>query len=128
MTTVLFLCQHNAGRSQLGAHLMNHVAPEGVVATSAGLSPAASINPAIAATLAELGIDTSAAVPRAVTVQDLASADIVVTMKSGLALPGPVAGELVEWQFPDPANWEADGARGLREDVLVAVRELAARL
>lgn len=128
MTTVLFLCQHNAGRSQLGAHLMNHVAPEGVVATSAGLSPAASINPAIAATLAELGIDTSAAVPRAVTVQDLASADIVVTMKPGLALPGPVAGELVEWQFPDPANWEADGARGLREDVLVAVRELAARL
>lgn len=128
MTTVLFICQHNAGRSQLGAHLMNHVAPEGAIATSAGLSPATSINPAIAATLAELGIDTTAAVPRAVTAEDLAGADVVVTMKPGLTLPGPVAGELIEWQFPDPTNWDDEGARGLREDVLQSVRELAARL
>lgn len=128
MTTVLFICQHNAGRSQLGAHLLGHIAPEGVIATSAGLSPAEAINPAIAATLAEIGVDTSAARPRAVTAEDLQNADIVVTMKRGLQLPAPVAGELIEWQFPDPANWEADGARGLRDDVMAAVQELAARL
>ncbi|GAA1698792.1 hypothetical protein GCM10009808_15380 [Microbacterium sediminicola] len=128
MTTVLFICNHNAGRSQLGAHLFAAIAPEGVVTTSGGLSPAQAINPAIAATLAELDIDASGAVPRAVTAEDLATADIVVTMKPGLALPGPVAGELVEWSFPDPANWEADGARGLRDDVFDSVKALAARL
>jgi protein-tyrosine-phosphatase len=126
--TVLFICQHNAGRSQLGAHLLAFVAGDGVNATSAGLSPADVINPAVAATLEELGIDTSAARPRAVTAEDLASADVVVTMKPGLALPGPVAGELVEWQFPDPAKGETDGSRELRDAVLGSVRGLADRL
>ncbi len=126
--TVLFICKHNAGRSQLGAHLLAHLAGDRVTATSAGITPADPINPAIAATLAELDIDTAAATPRAVTAEDLQTADIVVTMKPGLPLPGPVAGELVEWEFPDPANWEADGARALRDDVRNAVAELAARI
>ncbi|RKT36236.1 arsenate reductase [Microbacterium sp. AG1240] len=125
--TVLFICTHNAGRSQLGAHLLAHVAGDRFAATSAGVAPAEAINPAIAATLAELGIDTSAAKPRAVTVDDLATADIVVTMKPGLRVPGPIAGEHVEWAFPDPANWEADGARDLRDAVLAAVTMLAER-
>ncbi|MGO1802438.1 MAG: hypothetical protein ACTHZW_07455 [Microbacteriaceae bacterium] len=61
--TVLFICTHNAGRSQLGAHLLTHVGDERLVATSAGISPAEVINPAIAASLQELGIDASAAQP-----------------------------------------------------------------
>ena len=126
--TVLFICQHNAGRSQLGAHLLSYVAGDTVTATSAGLSPADAINPAIAATLGELGIDTSAAAPRAVTPEMLAEADVVVLMKPGLTLPGEVTGRLVEWQFPDPAKWDEDGARGLREDVLISIRELADQL
>jgi arsenate reductase len=126
--TVLFICTHNAGRSQLGAHLLGHIAGDRVNATSAGTAPAEAINPAIASTLAELKIDTSAARPRAVTPDDLATADVVVTMKPGLPLPGPILGEHIEWEFPDPANWEADGARVLRDAVQDAVEKLAARL
>lgn len=126
--TVLFICTHNAGRSQLGAHLLGHLGGEGFVATSAGVSPADAINPVVAASLQELGIDTSAAQPRAVTSEELQTADAVVLMKPGLALPGPVAGELVEWSFPDPSNWEADGVRGLRDAVADKVRGLAERL
>lgn len=126
--TVLFICKHNAGRSQLGAHLLAHVAGDRVAATSAGITPAEAINPAVAATLRELGIDTSAARPRAVDAEELARADIVVTMKPGLPLPGPINGEHIEWEFPDPADWDAEGARGLRDDVLAAVTALAARI
>lgn len=122
--TVLFICTHNAGRSQLGAHLLAHVAGGSVTATSAGVSPAEHINPVVAEALSELGIDTSEASPRAVTVADLASADIVVTMKPGLSLPGPVVGELVEWSFADPENWGINGVRELRDRVLAKVRTL----
>lgn len=126
--TVLFICKHNAGRSQLGAHLLTHIGDERLVATSAGITPAATINPAVASTLHELGIDTSAATPRAVTVDDLNAADVVVLMKPCLPLPGAVHGELVEWSFPDPSNWEADGVRELRDAIDAKVRGLAARL
>lgn len=126
--TVLFICQHNAGRSQLGAHLLDVVAPGQFVSTSAGLKPAAEINPVVAESLHELGADTSAARPRLVTEQDLADADVVVVMKPGLALPGPVAGRLVEWEFPNPEEWDLDGVRGMRDAVAAQVRELAADL
>ncbi|MEU4013878.1 MULTISPECIES: low molecular weight phosphatase family protein [unclassified Microbacterium] len=126
--TVLFICKHNAGRSQLGAHLLGHIGDGRLVATSAGITPAETINPAVAASLHELGIDTSAARPRAVTVDDLNASDVVVLMKPGLPLPGAVRGELVEWSFPDPSNWEADGVRELRDAIDAKVRGLAARL
>ncbi|WP_312675482.1 low molecular weight phosphatase family protein [Microbacterium sp.] len=126
--TVLFICKHNAGRSQLGAHLLTHSGDGRLVATSAGITPAETINPAVAASLHELGIDTSAATPRAVTVDDLDASDVVVLMKPGLPLPGAVRGELVEWSFPDPSNWEADGVRELRDAIDAKVRGLAARL
>ncbi len=128
--TVLFICTHNAGRSQLGAHLLARHAGDRLIADSAGVHPAAAINPAVAATLDDLGIDTSAAVPRGVTPDDLANADVVVLMKPGLELPGPVSGELVQWEFPDPADWsvDSDSVRDLRESVDLKVRALAARL
>lgn len=122
--TVLFICQHNAGRSQLGAHLLTHVAAGRALATSGGLSPAEHINPVIAEALSELGIDSTAAVPRAVTVSDLEAVDIVVTMKPRLALPGPVAGRLIEWEFPDPESWGIDGVRELRDRVLAQIQAL----
>lgn len=84
---VLFICQHNAGRSQLGAHLLGHIAPGHFIADSAGLRPANAINPLVAAALGELGIDTAGAKPRAVTLSDLDTADVVVTMTPGLNLP-----------------------------------------
>lgn len=92
------------------------------------MSPAETINPAVAGSLHELGIDTSAAAPRAVSAEDLEAADVVVLMKPGLALPGPVRGETVQWSFADPSNWQVDGVRELRDAIDLKVRELAARL
>ncbi|WP_085369588.1 low molecular weight phosphatase family protein [Leifsonia sp. NCR5] len=121
---VLFLCTHNAGRSQLGSHLFRHVAGDRARATSAGTSPADAPSEPVVLALAELGIDSSNAQPRAVTVDDLVTADVVVAMKPGLELPGPVAGRFVQWEFPDPVNWDLDGVRELRDSILLQVEEL----
>lgn len=126
--TVLFICQHNAGRSQLGAHLLDVIAPGEFISVSAGLNPADEINPVVAESLAEVGADTSAARPRRVTEADLATADVVVTMKPGLRLPAPVTGQRVEWEFPNPENWDLNGVRTMREAVAARVRLLAAEL
>ena len=120
--TVLFICQHNAGRSQLGAALLEHLAGDRYVATSAGLAPSDEVNPAIAATVAELGLDISSRIPRAVTVSDLDDADIVVLMKPGLELPSVPRGEVLEWSFPNPEAWDADAVRPMRESVTSKIR------
>ncbi len=115
--TILFICQHNAGRSQLGAALLEHLAGDRFTATSAGLSPAGEVNPAVSATVAELGIDITDRVPRTVTVGDLDDAAVVVLMKPGLKLPSTPRGEVLEWFFPDPEAWDAEAVRSLREAV-----------
>ncbi|MCS3442688.1 protein-tyrosine-phosphatase [Microbacterium phyllosphaerae] len=120
---VLFVCQHNAGRSQLGAALLEHLAGDRFIAASAGLAPADTVNPAVAATVAELGIDIADRVPRAVTPDDLHTADIVVLMKPGLTLPSTPRGEVLEWSFPNPESWNADAVRPLREAVSEKIRE-----
>ncbi|MCS5719334.1 low molecular weight phosphatase family protein [Herbiconiux sp. CPCC 205763] len=120
--TVLFICQHNAGRSQLGAALLDHLAGDRFTATSAGLSPADEVNPAVAATVAELGVDISANVPRAVTPADLEEADVVVLMKPGLTLPSTPRGEVLEWSFPNPEAWDTDAVRPLREAVAARIQ------
>jgi len=120
--TVLFLCQHNAGRSQLGAGLLEVLAGDRYTATSAGLSPADTVNPAIASTVAELGLDISDRTPRAVTVEDLDTADIVVAMKPGLTLPATPTGRFLEWRVPDPTDWSAENVRPLREAVAARIR------
>jgi len=120
--TVLFLCQHNAGRSQLGAGLLEVLAGDRFTVDSAGLSPADTVNPAIASTVAELGLDISDRTPRAVTVEDLENADIVVAMKPGLALPATPTGRFLEWKFPDPTDWSAENVRPLREVVAARIQ------
>ncbi|GAA0482433.1 low molecular weight phosphatase family protein [Microbacterium aurantiacum] len=114
---VLFICQHNAGRSQLGAALLELDGGKRFTAASAGLSPADEVNPAVAASLRELDVDITARTPRAVTAADLDDADLVVLMKPGLRLPAPVRGELLEWSFPNPESWDAEAVRPLRDAV-----------
>ena len=120
--TVLFICQHNAGRSQLGAALLEHLAGDRFTADSAGLSPADEVNPAVAATVAELGMDITGRVPRAVTPGDLEAADVVVLMKPGLTLPATPRGEVLEWSFPNPESWDAEAVRPLREAVSTKIQ------
>lgn len=119
---VLFLCQHNAGRSQLGAALLEHLAADRFSASSAGFAPAEVVNSAVAATVAELGVDIAGRVPRSVTTADLEEADIVVLMKPGLPLPTVPRGEVLEWSFPNPEAWDVDSVRPLREAVAEKIR------
>lgn len=123
MTEVLFICQHNAGRSQLGAALLEHLAGEHYTVKSAGLSPAEAVNPAIAATVAELGPDIADRRPRAVTPEDLESADLVVLMKPGLALPAEPRGQVLQWAFPDPTAWDVESVRPLRDAVSQRIQD-----
>ena len=76
---------------------------------------------AVAATVAELGVDISGNIPRAVTPDDLDAADIVVLMKPGLALPSTPRGEVLEWSFPNPEAWDANAVRPLREAVAAQI-------
>ncbi len=99
--TVLFICKHNAGRSQLGAALLELAADDRSTAASAGIAPAAEVNPSIAATVAELGLDISDRTPRKVTPELLDQADVVVLMKPGLDLPATPRGTVLQWSFPD---------------------------
>ena len=119
--TVLFICQHNAGRSQLGAALLEHLAGDDYTVTSAGVSPDTAVNPAVAASIGELGMDISRRTPRVVTALDLDEADVVVLMKPGLSLPSTPRGRVLEWSFPNPENWDVDSVRPLRDAVAARV-------
>ncbi|MDQ0537720.1 arsenate reductase [Curtobacterium flaccumfaciens] len=121
--TVLFICKHNAGRSQLGAALLEITAPDRYTATSAGIAPAAEVNPSIAATVAELGLDISGRTPRKVTPDLLNAADVVVLMKPGLDLPGTPSGRVLQWSFPDPDSWSPDDVRPMRDAVVARIQE-----
>ena len=119
--TVLFICKHNAGRSQLGAALLELAAPDRYTVASAGITPAAEVNPSIAATIGEFGLDITDRVPRPVTPELLDEADIVVLMKPGLELPAQPRGAVLEWSFPDPEAWDVESVRPLREVVATAI-------
>ena len=123
--TVLFICKHNAGRSQLGAALLELAAPDRYTATSAGITPADEVNPSIAAAVGELGLDITGRVPRRVTPDLLEQADIVVRMKPGLGLPAEPRGTVLEWSFPDPNSWSPEDVRPMRDAVAERIeREL----
>ena len=125
MTTILFVCVHNAGRSQLAAGLAAARAGVDVVIASAGTDPDDAVSATVLASLAELGIDRSAEVPRRLTPELAAEADVLVALKPGLDLP---AHDRVEtWSLPDPAEWDVDGVRPLREHIDGLVADLLRR-
>jgi arsenate reductase len=121
--TVLFICKHNAGRSQLGAALLELAADDRYTATSAGISPADGVNPSIAATVAELGLDISNRTPRKVTPELLDQADVVVLMKPGMTLPATPRGQVLQWSFPDPDSWSPDDVRPMRDAVAARIQD-----
>ncbi|WP_155856120.1 low molecular weight phosphatase family protein [Cellulomonas sp. URHD0024] len=120
MTTFLFVCVHNAGRSQLAAGLAAARAGSDVTVLSAGTEPDTAVSATVLASLAEIGIDRSREVPRLLTAGLAARADVLVALKPGLDLPAHHRVEL--WPLPDPAAWDVDGIRPLRDhlDTLVA--------
>ncbi len=126
--TLLFVCTHNAGRSALGAALARHHAGERAVAMSAGLAPADEPNVVTIASLAEIGIDGSGHVPTQLTYELVAGATVVVAMRPGLALPQVDGVTHETWNLPDPADWDADAVRRLRDHINRSVVDLLNRV
>jgi arsenate reductase len=125
---VLFVCVHNAGRSQMAAALLAHRAGGRVRVRSAGSEPAEELNLAAVAVMAELGIDLSAAVPRRLDDDDVRKADVVVTMGCGDACPIYPGKRYEDWELPDPAGRPVEVVRSIRDEIDRRVRGLLAEI
>jgi arsenate reductase len=125
---VLFLCVHNAGRSQMAAALLDHHARGHVHVRSAGSDPADQINPAVAAAMAEWGIDLSKEFPKPITDQAVKAADVVITMGCGDACPIYPSKRYEDWELQDPAGQPIEAVRRIRDDIDARVQALLAEL
>ena len=125
---VLFVCVHNAGRSQMAAALLAHHARGRVAVRSAGSAPADSVNPAVREVMAELDLDLSAEVPSRLSTADVDAADVVITMGCGDACPVLPGKRYLDWQLDDPAGLPAEQVRAIRDDIDQRVRALLAEL
>ena len=115
--TVLFLCVHNAGRSQMAAGLMRSLGGEAVEVFSGGSAPAETVNPAAVEAMAELGIDIRDQVPRRWADADLQAADVIVTMGCGDTCPVVPGKRYVDWELEDPAGRSVDAVRSIRDQI-----------
>jgi arsenate reductase len=121
---VLFVCVHNAGRSQMGAALLTRLAAGGVRAGSAGTQPAHEIDPAVKEALEEWGIDISQEVPKPLTDEALQSADIIVGMGCGDACRVAPGKRYLEWPLDDPSGKSLEEVRRIRDEIRSRVEEL----
>ena len=124
---VLFMCTHNAGRSQMAAALLARQAGRRVRVTSAGSEPASQVNPAVIAAMAELGVDVSGEIPKPLTSQ-AQTADVVITMGCGDACPVYPGKRYLDWDLPDPAGLTVDQVRPIRDEIARRVTGLLAEL
>jgi len=125
---VLFVCVHNAGRSQMAAALLNKRAEGRVHVRSAGSAPADSLNPAVVEAMSELGLDTSQEFPKPLTDEFVQDADVVVTMGCGDACPIYPGKRYEDWQLDDPAGQPIETVRRIRDDIDSRVQQLLAQL
>ena len=126
--TVMFLCVHNAGRSQMAAGWMRHLAGDRVEVMSGGSAPAERINPAAVASMREVGIDITDQFPKPWTEETLGAADVIITMGCGDACPVYPGKRYLHWQLDDPAGKSVDEVRPIRDDIERRVRALLAEL
>ncbi|CRZ18848.1 MULTISPECIES: arsenate reductase ArsC [Mycolicibacterium] len=122
--TVLFLCTHNAGRSQMALGFFSHFAGDAAVAWSGGSEPGNEINPAAVAAMSERGIDISGEYPKPWTEEIVRAADVVITMGCGDACPVFPGRRYEEWKLEDPASMNVDAVRPIRDDIERRVRQL----
>ena len=128
LPTVLFVCVHNAGRSQMAAGLLAYHAAGRVAVRSAGSAPADSINPSAVAVMAELGIDIGAELPQKLTDDAVQESDVVITMGCGDACPFYPGKRYLDWEVPDPAGLAPDQVRPIRDEIDQRVLRLLAEL
>ena len=125
---VLFVCVHNAGRSQMAAGLLDHRAKGSVHVLSAGSAPADSINPAVLEAMAEIGVDLTREFPKPLTDDVVRAADVVVTMGCGDACPIYPGKRYLDWELTDPAGKSLHEVRAIRDEIDRRVQELLAEL
>ena len=125
---VLFVCTHNAGRSQMAAAMLDHEAAGQVRVTSAGSQPADQLNPAVVQAMAEIGLDISREFPKRLTTDQVQAADIVITMGCGDACPVYPGKRYLDWDLPDPAGRDLAAVRPIRDEIQQLVRALVAEL
>ena len=125
---VLFVCTHNAGRSQMAAALLDHAAAGRVRVTSAGSQPARQLNPAVVQAMAEIGLDISREHPKPLTGDKVAAADVVITMGCGDACPIYPGKRYEDWDLPDPAGLPLDAVRPIRDAIRDRVQALLSDL
>ena len=122
--SVLFLCVHNAGRSQMAAGFLRHLGGDGVLVYSGGSEPASEVNAAAIDAMAEVGIDITTEFPKPWTDEIVRAADVVVTMGCGDACPLFPGKRYLDWVLDDPAGQSIEGVRPIRDDIEQRVRAL----
>ena len=122
--SVMFVCLHNAGRSQMAAGWLRHLAGDGVEVRSAGSIPADQVNPAAVEAMAEVGIDISDQRPKVLTGDAVESSDVVITMGCGDVCPVFPGTRYLDWQLDDPAGTGVEAVRPIRNEIERRVRAL----
>ena len=125
---VLFLCVHNAGRSQMALGWFQHLAGERAIAWSGGSEPGNEVNPAAIAAMAEVGIDITGEFPKPWTQEIVQAADVVITMGCGDACPLYPGKRYEDWELDDPAGQDVEAVRPIRDEIGARVRALLASL
>ncbi|PYY55154.1 heat-shock protein HtpX [Curtobacterium sp. MCSS17_011] len=128
MPTVLFVCVHNAGRSQMAAAFLQHLAGGRVDVRSAGSEPAEQLNPVVVAAMLEEDIDIRSEQPALLSTDAVRAADVVITMGCGDACPVFPGKRYEDWELTDPAGLDLDAVRPIRDDVRARVQHLMAGL
>ena len=126
--SVLFVCVHNAGRSQMAAAYLTHLAGDRVEVRSAGSAPADGVNPAVVAALLEEGIDISAETPKVLTVEAVETSDYVITMGCGDVCPFVPGTTYLDWVLADPAGQGVDAVRPIRDQIRTRIEALVSEI
>ncbi|MGX7672377.1 arsenate reductase ArsC [Plantactinospora sp. DSM 117369] len=126
--SVLFVCVHNAGRSQMAAGWLRHLAGDTVEVRSAGSAPADRVNPAAAEVMREVGIDITTQVPKLLDWETAETSDVIITMGCGDACPVFPGKRYEDWQLDDPAGQGVDAVRPIRDEIRTRVEKLLAEL
>ncbi|GAA3941329.1 arsenate reductase ArsC [Actinomadura viridis] len=126
--SVLFVCVHNAGRSQMAAAYLTHLAGDRVEVRSAGSEPAGEVNPAVVEAMREEGIDISAETPKILTVDAVRASDVVITMGCGDTCPVFPGKRYLDWTLDDPAGQGVDAVRPIRDEIRKRIEGLIGEL
>ena len=124
----MFVCVHNAGRSQMAQGFLSHLAGDRVEVRSSGTMPADQVNPSAVAAMNELGIDISSAKPKVLTDEDVRASDYVITMGCGDACPFYPGKKYLDWKLDDPAGKGVEAVRPIRDQIKKLVEELVAEI